>query len=256
MAGRRQRGDRRDRAAGRRAHARGAGRRGAARRDRCRRRADAGPEGAGRRARGRRRKRGRPRQRVHRHGRRRADVQPVAGRAHPGGDAAVAARHPAGIGRAAAARLPGPAHTAGDPGRLPLATRPRRLRAGLPATRWWTAFDRAVAAELGAPLPRGPKRFADDGNSFSDLAGIPAITHGPRATGAHTVDERVAGGRADPRGARVRRRRPYATAPAPGICGGRAGRGRSPARRRRSRRRTPDRSPRRRSPGRRRNRPR
>jgi len=54
------------------------------------------------------------------------------------------------------------------------------------------AFDRAVAAELGAPLPRGPKRFADDGNSFSDLAGIPAITHGPRATGAHTVDERVA----------------------------------------------------------------
>ena len=53
------------------------------------------------------------------------------------------------------------------------------------------AFDRAVAAELGAPLPRGPKRFADDGNSFSDLAGIPAITHGPRATGAHTVDERV-----------------------------------------------------------------
>ena len=54
------------------------------------------------------------------------------------------------------------------------------------------AFDRAVAAELGAPLPRGPKRFADDGNSFSDRAGIPAITHGPRATGAHTVDERVA----------------------------------------------------------------
>ncbi len=53
------------------------------------------------------------------------------------------------------------------------------------------AFDRAVAVELGAPLPRGPKRFADDGNSFSDLAGIPAITHGPRATGAHTVDERA-----------------------------------------------------------------
>ena len=53
------------------------------------------------------------------------------------------------------------------------------------------AFDRSVAAESGAPLPRGPKRFADDGNSFSDLAGIAAITHGPRATGAHTVDERV-----------------------------------------------------------------
>lgn len=54
-----------------------------------------------------------------------------------------------------------------------------------------SAFDRSVAVELGAPLPRGPKGFADDGNSFSDIVGIPAITHGPRATGAHTVDERV-----------------------------------------------------------------
>ena len=53
------------------------------------------------------------------------------------------------------------------------------------------AFDRTVALERGEPLPRGPKRFADDGNSFSDLAGIPAITHGPCATGAHTVSERV-----------------------------------------------------------------
>ncbi len=53
------------------------------------------------------------------------------------------------------------------------------------------AFDRSIELELGAPLPRGAKRFADDGNSFSDIAGIPAITHGPRATGAHTVNERV-----------------------------------------------------------------
>ncbi len=29
----------------------------------------------------------------------------------------------------------------------------------------------------------------DDGNSFWALAGVPAITHGPRAAGQHTVNE-------------------------------------------------------------------
>jgi succinyl-diaminopimelate desuccinylase len=43
----------------------------------------------------------------------------------------------------------------------------------------------------GARLPVGPKPFVDDGNSFSALAGVPAITHGPRAGGQHTVDEWV-----------------------------------------------------------------
>jgi acetylornithine deacetylase/succinyl-diaminopimelate desuccinylase-like protein len=40
-------------------------------------------------------------------------------------------------------------------------------------------------------LSIGPKPFVDDGNSFSALAGVPAITHGPRAGGQHTVSEWV-----------------------------------------------------------------
>src|SRR5215213_9048164 len=53
------------------------------------------------------------------------------------------------------------------------------------------AFQRCHAAVSGSLLPTGPKLFVDDGNSFSALAGIPAITHGPRAGGQHTVDEWV-----------------------------------------------------------------
>jgi acetylornithine deacetylase/succinyl-diaminopimelate desuccinylase-like protein len=52
-------------------------------------------------------------------------------------------------------------------------------------------FDAACAAIRGAPLPRGPKPFVDDGNSFCANARIPAITHGPRAGGQHTVNEWV-----------------------------------------------------------------
>lgn len=51
------------------------------------------------------------------------------------------------------------------------------------------AFQRCHAAVSGSPIPTGPKPFVDDGNSFSALAGIPAITHGPRAGGQHTVHE-------------------------------------------------------------------
>ena len=47
------------------------------------------------------------------------------------------------------------------------------------------------ATSGGARLPTGPKPFVDDGNSFSALAGVPAITHGPRAGGQHTVSEWV-----------------------------------------------------------------
>lgn len=53
------------------------------------------------------------------------------------------------------------------------------------------AFDRACAEVRGAALPRGPKAFVDDGNSFWGLAGLPAITHGPRAGGQHTLSEWV-----------------------------------------------------------------
>ncbi|APW63151.1 M20 family metallopeptidase [Paludisphaera borealis] len=38
-------------------------------------------------------------------------------------------------------------------------------------------------------IPLGGKPFVDDGNSFWALAGVPAITHGPRAGGQHTVAE-------------------------------------------------------------------
>lgn len=43
----------------------------------------------------------------------------------------------------------------------------------------------------GVALPVGPKPFVDDGNSFWRLADVPAITHGARAGGQHTVNEWV-----------------------------------------------------------------
>jgi acetylornithine deacetylase/succinyl-diaminopimelate desuccinylase-like protein len=53
------------------------------------------------------------------------------------------------------------------------------------------AFQQSYTAIRGEPLPTGPKPFVDDGNSFSSLAGIPTVTHGPRAGGQHTVEEWV-----------------------------------------------------------------
>ena len=50
-------------------------------------------------------------------------------------------------------------------------------------------FAQAYEATAGRRLPLGPKPFVDDGNSFWALAGVPAITHGPRAGGQHTVEE-------------------------------------------------------------------
>jgi acetylornithine deacetylase/succinyl-diaminopimelate desuccinylase-like protein len=41
----------------------------------------------------------------------------------------------------------------------------------------------------GRRIPLGGKPFVDDGNSFWALAGVPTITHGPRAGGQHTVEE-------------------------------------------------------------------
>ena len=43
----------------------------------------------------------------------------------------------------------------------------------------------------GSTLAAGNKPFVDDGNAFYSMAGIPALTHGPAATGAHTLDEKV-----------------------------------------------------------------
>ena len=53
------------------------------------------------------------------------------------------------------------------------------------------AFQAAHAATAGRPLPAGAKPFCDDGNSFWALAQVPAITHGPRGGGAHTLEEWV-----------------------------------------------------------------
>ena len=53
------------------------------------------------------------------------------------------------------------------------------------------AFQAGYKGITGSSLPAGGKPFVDDGNLFAELAGIPAITHGPAATGAHTLDESV-----------------------------------------------------------------
>jgi acetylornithine deacetylase/succinyl-diaminopimelate desuccinylase-like protein len=52
-------------------------------------------------------------------------------------------------------------------------------------------FQSALTALGQPPLPHGAKPFCDDGNTFSALANVPAITHGPCAGGPHTLDEWV-----------------------------------------------------------------
>jgi acetylornithine deacetylase/succinyl-diaminopimelate desuccinylase-like protein len=53
------------------------------------------------------------------------------------------------------------------------------------------AFQDAHQAVSGSRLPAGGKPFVDDGNTYAPRAGIPALTHGPNATGAHTTNEEV-----------------------------------------------------------------
>jgi acetylornithine deacetylase/succinyl-diaminopimelate desuccinylase-like protein len=55
-----------------------------------------------------------------------------------------------------------------------------------------TAFQQAYGQVTGRHLAPGGKPFVDDGHTFANQAGIPAITHGPAATGAHSLDEAVA----------------------------------------------------------------
>ncbi len=50
-------------------------------------------------------------------------------------------------------------------------------------------FQEAHQVISGRTLPTGPKPIVDDGNTFFARARIPAITHGPRAGGQHTVEE-------------------------------------------------------------------
>jgi acetylornithine deacetylase/succinyl-diaminopimelate desuccinylase-like protein len=60
-----------------------------------------------------------------------------------------------------------------------------------PKTPLVQSFQAAYAAATGGELPLGSKPFVDDGNLFAGEAGVPAITHGPAATGAHTLNEQV-----------------------------------------------------------------
>jgi acetylornithine deacetylase/succinyl-diaminopimelate desuccinylase-like protein len=53
------------------------------------------------------------------------------------------------------------------------------------------AFQAAYQATAGTALEVGPKPFVDDGNCFWATGKIPAITHGPKAGGQHTVSEWV-----------------------------------------------------------------
>lgn len=50
------------------------------------------------------------------------------------------------------------------------------------------AFQEAYKTTTGKTLPTGPKPFVDDGNSFWTHK-VPAITHGARSAGQHTVNE-------------------------------------------------------------------
>jgi acetylornithine deacetylase/succinyl-diaminopimelate desuccinylase-like protein len=52
-----------------------------------------------------------------------------------------------------------------------------------------SAFQSAYRSLSGTPLVTGPKPFVDDGNSFWGIRQVPAITHGPRSGGQHTVSE-------------------------------------------------------------------
>jgi acetylornithine deacetylase/succinyl-diaminopimelate desuccinylase-like protein len=52
-------------------------------------------------------------------------------------------------------------------------------------------FQSAYQTVSGASIPLGAKPFCDDANSFWSIANVPAITHGPKAGGAHTLNEWV-----------------------------------------------------------------
>jgi acetylornithine deacetylase/succinyl-diaminopimelate desuccinylase-like protein len=54
-----------------------------------------------------------------------------------------------------------------------------------------TSFQDAYSTVTGAPLPLGNKPFVDDASIIIDETGRQAITHGPAATGAHTLFEAV-----------------------------------------------------------------
>jgi succinyl-diaminopimelate desuccinylase len=60
-----------------------------------------------------------------------------------------------------------------------------------PKDRLVAVFQQAYTTISGQPLAIGPKPFVDDGNAFYGVKNLPAITHGPRAGGQHTLHEWV-----------------------------------------------------------------
>lgn len=59
-----------------------------------------------------------------------------------------------------------------------------------PSLPFVSLFREAHVATSGQQIEFGPKAFVDDGCNFYSV-GIPAITHGPKSGGAHTVEEWV-----------------------------------------------------------------
>ncbi len=53
------------------------------------------------------------------------------------------------------------------------------------------AFQSAHQAVTGHELPLGDKPFVDDGTTYIGVGGIAALSHGPAATGAHTLEEKA-----------------------------------------------------------------
>ena len=53
------------------------------------------------------------------------------------------------------------------------------------------SFQQSYSTVTGNTLPVGAKPFVDDGNAFVSRGGVPAITHGPDARGAHSLHEEV-----------------------------------------------------------------
>ena len=59
-------------------------------------------------------------------------------------------------------------------------------------TRLVAAFQRLLSSDLGSPSCRpAPSRSSTTATASARSAGVPAITHGPRAGGQHTVSEWV-----------------------------------------------------------------
>ena len=151
-----------------------------------------------------------PAERLHRPDPQRRDLQPVSRRSagSKGPAAGCPGPTPPRSSASSAACSPTSPPRRGTTIDLRLVAHPRRLPPRPGRSRSSRRSSASYEAISGRPLPTGPKPFVDDGNSFWALGGVPAITHGPRAGGQHTVAEWVVDRRPGPRGATSTRRQP------------------------------------------------